>query len=266
MQSEQAWWKEATVTLAAQIRPWEMANGSRFWLELRILQPILRSSTTFRLGRGTTIQFWHDDWLQGPLSAQFPCLYQHAADKDGSMADYWQEGEWHITLTGTLELQVGNELSCLQQMLSSARPIAAPDEVLWSRNATGQLTSKLVYTFVHNTPHVQTKLYRLWEIKAPHRVQVFMWLMLRNKLLTIDNLIARDWVITSICYLCRQHQESAKHIFTECLCARQQRAYISDTVREGNGVCDEYTGTNPSEHLILSGAVIYWRQLEATTT
>jgi zinc-binding in reverse transcriptase len=129
-----------------------------------------------------------------------------------------------------------------------------------SRNATGQLTSMLVYSFVHNTPHVQTKLYRLWEIKALHRVQVFMWLMLCNKLLTIDNLIARGWVITSICYLCRQHQESAMHIFTECVYARQLRAYISDTVPEGKGVCAEYTGTNPSEHLILSVAIIYWRQ------
>jgi hypothetical protein len=69
---DQNWWKEPTVTLGPHIRPWEMTNVLRFWTSVKTLLPIFDSSVQYQLGHGVTIQFWHNDWLQGPLKAQFP--------------------------------------------------------------------------------------------------------------------------------------------------------------------------------------------------
>jgi hypothetical protein len=35
--TEQAWWKEATITTDQQIRTWEMAQASPFWKNIAIV-------------------------------------------------------------------------------------------------------------------------------------------------------------------------------------------------------------------------------------
>jgi hypothetical protein len=67
---DQAWWKEATVTLGPHIKPWEMSNASRFWSSLTVLAPIFYSSVQYQLGQGVVVQFWHNAWVQSPLKVK----------------------------------------------------------------------------------------------------------------------------------------------------------------------------------------------------
>lgn len=66
----------------------------------------------------------------------------------------------------------------------------------------------------------------IWEIKVPPRVQYFLWLLSKNKLLTRDNLSKRREVEDKTC-LFYIELESIQHLFFDCAVAQQMWAYLS---------------------------------------
>jgi zinc-binding in reverse transcriptase len=264
VQQDQAWWKETTVTLGPHIRPWEMPNASRFWSSLTVLAPIFDSSVQYQLGQGVVVQFWHDAWVQSPLKIQFPHLYTHARYRDGSVANHYQHGEWQLYLIEQLNTQARAKNDLLQQSLSAIQLSQARDIPQWSRNSSATFTTKSAYRFITDTPYMEEDLFKLWEIKIPLRVQVFLWLMLRNRLLTIDNMIKRGWVIVSICYLCWQQLETTHHIFHECSYVKRLIDSITDAIPLVQQFCPVYKTTESAKLLITDNHDMFWRQMEAT--
>jgi zinc-binding in reverse transcriptase len=111
---------------------------------------------------------------------------------------------------------------------------------------------------------MQQDLFKLWEIKIPLRVQVFLWLMLRNILLIIDNMIKRGWMIVSICYLCRQ-LKTVHHIFHECSYVKRLRDSITDAIPLTQQTCPVYKTTELAKLLITGNHDIFWKRMKATT-
>lgn len=60
---------------------------------------------------------------------------------------------------------------------------------------------------------MQSEPGNLWDIKAPTRVLIFGWLMLKNKILIDDNLILRGCHLINICYMCKKELKPVKHMF-----------------------------------------------------
>jgi zinc-binding in reverse transcriptase len=56
----------------------------------------------------------------------------------------------------------------------------------------------------------------VWNLKTPQRVKIFIWLALKNKMHTIDNLVNKGWALPNMCCLCRQQAESVEHMFATC--------------------------------------------------
>ena len=52
----------------------------------------------------------------------------------------------------------------------------------------------------------------IWKLNIPPRVQLFLWLLSKNKLLTRDNLAKRRPVEDNTCLLCGE-RESIIHLF-----------------------------------------------------
>ena len=48
------------------------------------------------------------------------------------------------------------------------------------------------------------------------KVNVYFWILLQNKVLTVDNLIKRGFIITNRCALCKNDGESVDHITLHC--------------------------------------------------
>jgi zinc-binding in reverse transcriptase len=57
-------------------------------------------------------------------------------------------------------------------------------------------------------------------------VQIFVWLMLHNKILTLNNLIRKGWQMSNICHMYRNQEERVNHLFHECHFATQLRSYM----------------------------------------
>ncbi len=56
----------------------------------------------------------------------------------------------------------------------------------------------------------------MWRLKAPLKVKVFVWLLLKRRLLTMNNLMKRWWTGDRTCVLCLSEPETGDHLFASC--------------------------------------------------
>jgi hypothetical protein len=66
----------------------------------------------------------------------------------------------------------------------------------------------------------------VWKLLSPPRVQFFLWLLSKNKLLTRDNLAKRKNISDPTCLL-RSENESIIHLFFGCCISKLIWKYIS---------------------------------------
>lgn len=90
------------------------------------------------------------------------------------------------------------------------------DTVLWKWEIIKTFTVSSFYRGMEEYPIVIDIRARAWTIKAPPQVLIFIWLMLRNRILTIDNLVRRGWEIPNRCVLCKRAAETVEHMYNEC--------------------------------------------------
>jgi hypothetical protein len=68
----------------------------------------------------------------------------------------------------------------------------------------------------------------VWKLNIPPMVQVFLWLVSNNKILTRDNLAKRQPVQDKRCLFCSE-LETVEHIFFECEIVKNVWAVVSTT-------------------------------------
>uniref|UniRef100_J3L3L2 Reverse transcriptase zinc-binding domain-containing protein n=1 Tax=Oryza brachyantha TaxID=4533 RepID=J3L3L2_ORYBR len=61
----------------------------------------------------------------------------------------------------------------------------------------------------------------IWETRASPRVRFFVWLATRGRFLTADNLSRRGWPNQQLCPLSTSEEETCRHLFSDCVFARQ---------------------------------------------
>ena len=60
----------------------------------------------------------------------------------------------------------------------------------------------------------------------PPKVSFFVWAAALNRILTIDNLIKRQWILVNRCCLCCADAESVDHLLLHCSVASQLWALV----------------------------------------
>lgn len=59
----------------------------------------------------------------------------------------------------------------------------------------------------------------IWKLQIPNKIKIFLWLMLKNSILTKDNLTRRGWTGNDECHFCGA-KESIDHLFFGCAVAK----------------------------------------------
>ena len=94
------------------------------------------------------------------------------------------------------------------------------DSLIWEYNkVNGMISADKVYECIVNSykPDLGSRLYiSLWSSLLPRKIGCFTWLVLRNKILTWDNLQKRGKIGPGICILCYSNEETVYHIFSRC--------------------------------------------------
>lgn len=90
--------------------------------------------------------------------------------------------------------------------------------VSWSLTTSGRFTSKsmwkeLLMEYIRAIPINWNKI---WSLKGPSNPSFTMWLLMRSKLLTMEQFRHRKIVASSLCVLGGIHEESQLHALRDC--------------------------------------------------
>ena len=130
-----------------------------------------------------------------------------------SAADLDLGGEWYLLWNSYV---IGLEYGRIR-----LRP--QPDNLLWSYKSYSRSISVATAYDCISTHHMDPLsnssfiLQFLWKINIPEKIRCFIWLLIMNKVLTWDQLISRGFQGPSICFLCKNGEDSAQHLFLDCL-------------------------------------------------
>ncbi len=63
-------------------------------------------------------------------------------------------------------------------------------------------------------PSISTNV--IWKCWAPSKCKFFAWLLLQNRIWTVDRLQQREWPNNYFCQHCFRNLETAQHLFYKC--------------------------------------------------
>ena len=187
----------------------------------RLYSPIFKAVQPFfrpKLGTGESFRFWADEWSgNGRLSQSFLRLFALASDPEGSVRQAWQNA-WAPALPAALSDQRVLDFMQLQELLANQRPAAGPDAWIWS----GQnFTVRAVYLRLRERADSEDPLFlrlwrRVWKSRIPLKIRIFVWLLLRQRLMTrsFQQRMAPD--SSGDCALCGATMEDCEHLFVLC--------------------------------------------------
>jgi hypothetical protein len=89
------------------------------------------------------------------------------------------------------------------------------DQIIWSFSSNGKYSVQSLYAVINHRGVVPVYVPAVWKLKIPLRVQIFLWLLYKNKILTRDSLAKRREVSDKTCLFCNE-PESVCHLFFEC--------------------------------------------------
>lgn len=104
-------------------------------------------------------------------------------------------------------------------MMSEIELSDEEDRMIWMYNSNGKYSVQSLYAVVNFRGITPVYVSSIWKLNIPPRVQFFLWLLSKNKLLTRDNLAKRREVSNATCLLCAEN-ESICHLFFDCCIAK----------------------------------------------
>jgi hypothetical protein len=93
------------------------------------------------------------------------------------------------------------------------------DQPIWKYESKGVYSSKSLYVVINFRGIQHVFLPSVWDLKIPPRVQIFLWILFQNKIMTRDNLRHRGIQKLLGCELCSEI-EFVKHLFFDCLVSK----------------------------------------------
>lgn len=159
-------------------------------------------------------------------------------------------GEWHshLLLAGYLagrlpsedhfywaiyDLQSTRDFDCRPETLGSMGPIeleqwhqikliienlvlsSSPDTLRWCLNSNKKYTTKSLYRAILFRGALDERLQFVWRCPCPMKLKHFIWLALRDKIQSCEQLKLKGWVGSENCLLCG-NKETTDHIIFDC--------------------------------------------------
>ncbi len=90
------------------------------------------------------------------------------------------------------------------------------DGALWRWSKSDFFSVKSAFIFLQDGGIRDSRFSKVWSTRAPLKVKIFIWLILRGRVLTTDNLRKRGWAGDDCCTLCSSESESVDHLFIGC--------------------------------------------------
>ncbi|XP_019157963.1 PREDICTED: uncharacterized protein LOC109154684 [Ipomoea nil] len=197
-------------------------NASWAWKSIIRGRRTVISNAVWKVGDGRSINVWTDWWVGNiPLG-----LDQNVVVPEGlescMVSDF-------IFPSRTWDLPKLQEI-LLENIINNIRAIPitlndrARDSIGWTNSELGKFTTKSAYSCVAgiwklncwNMDGDNNDWEWIWKLNCWEKIKVFIWLILKGRLLTNVERFRRHIAESNSCPCCGSEEESLRHLFWEC--------------------------------------------------
>jgi ribonuclease HI len=193
------------------------------WRSIWQAKPLLQEGLIWRVGNGLRIDMWKDKWI--PISPHKILDPVRIIPNDAKVADIInQEANWwNIPLIK----QIFREETVEQICSIPINPRSQEDRLIWEGTKNGSFSVRSAYHLEverrrrenWSTSALQSAIpiwRRLWNLKLPRYILIFLWIACNNILPTKINLHRRKIVTDQLCPMCNSDTESNGHVLWRC--------------------------------------------------
>jgi hypothetical protein len=190
------------------------------------------ASTTISIGNGKIAPFWDSPWLNGRKPKDIaPLIFGVSSRKKWNVEQATRNNAWisKIKLEGNFTLTHLTEFISLWRELNEVTLREdVEDDIAWNLTSNGIYSTTSAYKaqFFGATSTIMNKL--VWRVWAPPKMKFFAWLAIHNRLWTADRLDKRGWTNCGLCPLCKQTQETAAHLLSNCCFTKRLWGMVKD--------------------------------------
>jgi hypothetical protein len=133
------------------------------------------------------------------------------------------------------------------------------DQMVWKLNTSGVYSSQSLYGVLDFRGITPVFVPAVWKLNIPPRVQVFLWLISHNKVLTRDNLAKQQHVQDATCLFCGEN-ESVDHLCFSCDVVKIIWNGISSLIKFDIGTCYESVARlwiSNEKNCVINSAVMW---------
>lgn len=209
------WLQKADTERACASLPLKLSDEARAFF---------RASTYTIIGDGRSTLFGTDSWINGVAVRSFaPTLLQFVPQRvinRMTVADGLTDSYWIRTITGGISTPATLEYLQLWHALEDLQLTEAPDRLVWRWEASGTFSAKSAYLALHLGSHPIPGCIKVWDVWAPLKIKLFLWLAIRRRQWTADRRRRHGLTSHDDCFLCDQMPETIDHIVVDCSFSR----------------------------------------------
>jgi hypothetical protein len=197
-------------------------DSAKPWSQLRlphnaIEAKLFKVCTKIWVGNGQNTKFWDDRWLQDQAPSDLaPALFRWASRKNITVAEGLAEGKWMSGLKRIVTTEEISQFVALWCRLIHIQLTSQHDSILWRFSASGQYSASSAYAVQFAGSCADFEWDEIWRARVKNKCKFFSWLILHNKLWTLDRINKHGGKANAICQLCRTHLESSLHLMAQC--------------------------------------------------
>ncbi|CAA0833292.1 Unknown protein [Striga hermonthica] len=199
--------------------------------------------TRWSIRNGTRARFWKDRWLPGSNILSYIAIcpipgeqLDWTIDKLVNGARGWRWDLFQELLPAT---------TCLRISAVSPPSSGLGDDLMyWGWSSDGHFSTRSAYAALtgENTSSDRHLWKDIWSWTGPQRIRQFLWLTIKNRLLTNEDRHRRHLAACAACEVCGAAQETCLHSLRDCTHAKrtwrhliphhQQAAFFSHDLNE----------------------------------
>lgn len=165
------------------------------------------------VGNGKRVRFWEDTWFgNSSLAIQFWPLYVINEQQGKTISQVWDGQVLRLSFRRLVSENLMHMWYDLLGILENQILNDEEDKIMWSFNSNGKFSVQSLYVVINHRGVVPIFVPAVWKLNIPPRIQIFLWLLSKNKALTRDNLAKRREVTDKTCLFCNE-AESVMHLF-----------------------------------------------------
>ena len=209
-------------------------KASPIWKGILSVKDNFMMNITYRMGMGEKILLWKDNWIgDRPLANHFPNLCSRVVEKEAKVNCYLcfsgEQKVWTPILRRIIREDEEGHLMSLLNILSGVHIAEGGEDIrLWKASKDGSFRVSCFFSAITGRINGRNPMASIWKIKAPPRAIVFGWLVLRKRILTMDNLRRRRKVVVNGCPMCLTEEETVDHLLLNCKVAQMLWRLVID--------------------------------------